>query len=167
MNFYRVVFTNMEVLVAATDTDMAVIKAQKENPKAGDLMALALIDERTGVAENLMLNGELPKWLEADKKVLEFIRKEKLKALPKRRRGGMTLSYCDGDLFVTFFGYSASLAVAANEGLLHSTGYNCDEYELKPHQQRIVDEWERFQNEYFELNGWPTWADLFDNQGAA
>lgn len=164
MNFYRIVFTNMEVLVAATDTDMAVMKAQKENPVAGDLMALALLDKRTGLAENLMLNGEMPKYLEADKKVLEFIRKERLKALPKRRQAGMTLSYCDGDLFVTFFGYSASLAVAANEGELHPTSMNrYEEYQLTPKQQRIVNEWERFQDEYYELNGWATWADLYDN----
>lgn len=85
--------------------------------------------------------------------------------LPPRRRGGMTLSYCDGDLFVTFFGYSASLACASNEGELHPTrSGRYDEYQLTACQQKIVNEWDAYQNEYFEVNGWATWADLYDPQ---
>lgn len=81
--------------------------------------------------------------------------------LPSRRQGGMTLSYSGGDLFVTFFGYSASLSCASNEGLLMPTKYNrYDEYELKPNQQKIVDEWMARFDDYFEVNGWPTWADV-------
>lgn len=158
MNFYRVVFTNATVLIAATDSDMACINAAKKVKDAGDLQALALLDEETGLAQELVTGTTID--LGKDKKVLEFIRKEKLKRLPKRRQKGLTLSYDSGDLFVTFFGYSSSLSCASNEGVLHPISSYKDEYVLKPHQQKIVDEWDRHFDDYYELNGWATWEEV-------
>jgi hypothetical protein len=62
--------------------------------------------------------------------------------LPPRRAAGITLSHDDGDLYVTFFGYSSSLLAAANEGeLLSSHRIEREPYQLTPRQQAVVDTW--------------------------
>ena len=79
--------------------------------------------------------------------------------LPSRRQGGLTLSYDSGDLFVTFFGYNASLMAASNEGFLQPNNVMRDDYELNTRQQQIVDEWMDRYDDYFEANGWATWEE--------
>lgn len=158
MNFYRVVFSNATVLIAATDSDMACINAAKQNDDAGDLLALALIDEETGLAQELVSNTTID--FGKDEEVLEFIRKEKLKRLPKRRQGGLTLSYAEGDLFVSSFGYSASLCCAWHECELEHNNDRHEPKQLSEKQRKIVDEWMRHEDDYYVLNGWKTWDEV-------
>lgn len=63
---------------------------------------------------------------------------------PSRRVGALVLSLTEEGPFVVRFGYSASLACAANEGVLHSNKSRNreEEYELSVSEQKIVDEWE-------------------------
>jgi len=81
-----------------------------------------------------------------------------MKQLPSRRQKGLKLSYDSGDLFVSFFGYSASLSCAYNEEVLHHN-YR-EELELKPHQMKIINEWMDHFDDYFEQNGWKTWSEV-------
>lgn len=186
MNRYYVTFEyGLSFLVEATDSDMAVINLRKEygTSEVGmtgldkqEVTSLVILSDDGKGDVQLKVDAlgreiampELPEDFvaERDARVARINKlAEKPRKLPSRRQKGMTLSYCDGDLFVTFFGYSASLAVAANEGELHPTAsHRYEEYQLTPAQQRIVDEWERVQNDYYEANGWKTWADLYDNE---
>lgn len=79
--------------------------------------------------------------------------------LPPRRAAGLSLTYEGGDLYVTSFGYSASLLCASDLGVLHHdrTGV---EKNLGPKQQAVVSEWMDHYDDYFEANGWKTWADI-------
>jgi len=70
-------------------------------------------------------------------------------ALPPRQAHGVSLQSLAGDLFVTSFGYSASLLCAANEGELHWDGRAMREpKQLSPKQQRVVDEWMDHYDDY-------------------
>ena len=72
--------------------------------------------------------------------------------LAPRRAAGVTLSYEGGHLYVTSFGYSASLTCAANEGELSDANGNIRT--LSAQQQRVVDQWDDLQDAYYEANGW-------------
>ncbi len=186
MNKYYVTFEHgISFLVDATDSDMAVVSLLKEWPglRGQEVTSLVILSDdgkgdvqlKVDAAGREVAMPELPGDFVAQREAsvarvdalvtkAQTATKPSKNKLPSRRQGGMTLSYCEGDLFVTFFGYSASLAVAANEGQLHPTSMNrYDEYELTSRQQQIVDEWDRYQNEYYEANGWATWAELHNN----
>jgi len=88
--------------------------------------------------------------------------KTKIK-LPPRQARGLSLVYDDGDLFVSSFGYSASLSCASFEGELSWDGSSCrDEKQLSLAQQSIVNEWADLEDEYLAQNGWKTWAEIHD-----
>jgi hypothetical protein len=70
--------------------------------------------------------------------------------LPARRAKGLTLTYdrdC-GTFFVVAFGYRASLAAAANEGLLNRVSGHDDERELTGTQMDVVHEWAALEGHY-------------------
>lgn len=71
--------------------------------------------------------------------------------LPSRRAKGLTLSY-DRDcntFFVVSFGFRASLAAAANEGVLTPDGFSKQgDRELTAAQMDIVHEWASLEDNY-------------------
>ena len=141
MNFYTVTFRYNEQQVNATDSDMAVIKAAEQAAEIltvadrGELVSITL---HTDTGDTVYEAATTP--------------------LPSRRQAGLSLSYVDGDLFVTSFGYASSLMAASNEGeLMHERH---EPKILSDKRQRIVDEWMDRYDDYFEANGWQTWSEV-------
>ncbi len=143
MNNYRVEFENSVQLVEAGDSDFAVWNAQElAGDDAGALIDVVLLSEGTEMS------------LRAKEEVEAVV-------LPSRRQRGMVLAVeasdteSDVDLTVHFFGWGASLACAANEGVLYH--WQKGERELTAQQYKIVEEWADYADlyieEFFEKNG--------------
>lgn len=157
-SMYTVEFRYVEIKVHASDTDMAVIKAEEicmlPVEDRGELMSIEIDGQKFySHAGHVEMGAFAPEETPA-------LAKPKL---PSRRAAGLTLSYDDGDLYVNSFGYSASITCASNVGELMWHGRGCrEEKMLSDKQMAIVHEWDMLQDEYYEANGWKTWGELND-----
>lgn len=167
MNSYTVEFQYYKTTVEASDTDMAFMVAAVcadeviDVEDRGELFSITL---HADSGDHVFMSHAGMQILQrpADKEVTEL----PTSRLPSRRQAGLTLSYDNGDLYVTSFSYSASLMCASHEGELEYNGYNMNRFPLalNERQQAVVDTWMEREAEYYEKNGWATWSEVNENR---
>jgi len=122
MSTYTITFADaLEIKVTADDSDMAAIAARQSAGNEGRVISM-------------VLDG------------MELVAPEPKAPLPPRRNGALTLTYDNGSLRVVRFQYSASLALAADLGVL--CGYEGDEVELSDADMEVVWDWAGREAEY-------------------
>ncbi len=167
MSQYTVEFEYTSQLVDASDTDMAHFKAIEASEVSaedrGELLSITVHDDENPANDQKYLTAKGQQDPFATGKRMTAGEKPeapKPAKLPSRRQGGLTLSYQDGDLFVTSFGYSASLAAAFHEEELNHDAGRHEPKQLGHEQMQVVCEWLDREADFFEQNGWKTWGEI-------
>ncbi len=165
MTSYTVEFEYTSQLIEASDTDMAHFKSIEASGLSaedrGELLSITVHHE-AGDDKYLTAKGQQDPFATGKRMTAgEKPEAPKPVKLPSRRQGGLTLSYQDGDLFVTSFGYSASLACAFHEEELQHDKGRHEPKQLSAKQMRIVSEWMDCEGDYYDRNGWKTFGEIY------